>query len=246
MFRIEGRGAAFVLLTAAALALTAGQTQAQCQNGNRRQSGSQQLTTQSMNASLLNTTQTNALLTALQQQQMVAQQQQLVVQLNALVPALQQQQAALQTALQRTTDKLTTLQDDSTTSAVSLKAVQRRQTKLQNALQQNAALLQQLTGQPAGFQGVNNVGALFESRKIPPRLRRFFDLNVDGREVFVVAGGVERFNAQHIDARLFDGKERRAPTRHFGFKLSVNCPSVTVPLFKSALPFRPALSSGAT
>ncbi len=116
MFRIGERRATFVLLAAAALALTAGQTQAQCQNGNRRQAGSLQLTTQPMNASLLNTTQTNALLTALQQQQMVAQQQQMVVQLNALVPALLQQQAALQAALQRTTDKLTTLQNDSTTS----------------------------------------------------------------------------------------------------------------------------------
>ena len=124
---------------------------------------------------------------------MVAQQQQLVVQLNTLVPALQQQQAALQTALQRTTDKLTTLQDDSTTSAASLKAVQRRQTKLQNALQQNAALLQQLTGQPAGFQDASNVDPLAHPVDSGDELRRFFDLNVDGREVFVVAGGVERF-----------------------------------------------------
>ncbi len=186
MFCIRGIRTPFFLGAVTALVLTAAQTQAQCQSGKNRQGGSQRLMTQPTNNSLLNTTQMNSLMTAvqqqqlaaqqqmavaqlnavmpaLQQQQLVAQQQMAVAQLNAVVPALRQQQANLQSALQRATNNLSTLQDDGTTSAATLKAVQRKQTRLLNALQQNAVLLQQLTGQPAGFQGANNVGSLLRT-----------------------------------------------------------------------------------
>jgi vacuolar-type H+-ATPase subunit E/Vma4 len=121
-----------------------------------------------MNASQINTTQMNALMTALQQQQQLALQQQIyVAQMNALAMALQQRQTALQSALQQTTVKLVTLQqqqDDSMVPAASLKVLQRRQTRLQNTLQQTTALLQQLTGQQAEFQGLTNAGSVLRTR----------------------------------------------------------------------------------
>ena len=60
-------------------------------------------------------------------------------------------------------------------------------------------------------------------------LRRLFHLNINRREVFVVAGGVLRFDAQHVESRFLNRKGAPRPDPAFGLKFSVNAPSVTVP-----------------
>ena len=59
-------------------------------------------------------------------------------------------------------------------------------------------------------------GAYSDGRRlINRRLRRLFHLNVNGREVFVVAVGIERLDAQHIEARRLDRKGHARPDPAF-------------------------------